>query len=720
MTIYTEKIIRNYELDQFSEHIPYLAGSAWKSLYDLGFCLIPLKPNGKAPLLGWSEYQMSKPSWAQIEQWLENWPDANIGIVTGTVSNLVVVDFDTDEAFETAVKQGWLGDAVIVETGKGYHAYYQHYGGEIRSRTAIFPNVDVRAEGGYAVAPPSIHESGKTYRWLDDPSGIAATKMSDWLHELLLEAESPQWIAHGPSITLGNVALEREVEILTHTPAGSRNNQLNHSAFKVGQLISQGTLDAQLGINALTTAAQQTGLSTEEIARTILSGVQAGFTAPIHEKTVSEDHIAKVFTQLHSHDAKFCHTAEKWYWFDGARWMPSETEVERDIIREIARSESGGKASSCKNSVVSGAVNLAKYDAAHRVTSSFWDNDPYLLGTKCGTIDLQTGELRKARPEDGITKVTACAPEQGEPELWLRFLHEASGGDADMVAYLQRVCGYILTGDTCEHALFFIHGYGGNGKSVFLNTIAGILGDYAKTASMETFTVNKFQQHSTDLAMLKGARLVTASETEAGKPWAEARIKQMTGGDPITARFLYCDHFTFLPQFKLLIVGNHAPKLSFVDDAIRRRFNILPFVHKPQNPDKYLEKKLKAEWPKILDWMIQGCLIWKEQGLNPPTKVILATEEFFEEQDVFGQWLKTKCHVNPKNEKLKVPCSTVFLDWANFAEENGEEPGDAKMLGSRLKRLGILSRTAQDSKTGKKVKHYFGIQLFDIDPFYNP
>ena len=719
MSIYTNEIHQQH--NQSHIHLPEpIPLASWQSLYDLGFSLIPLKPCGKTPLVKWTEYQTTRASWPLIEQWLQKWPDANIGIVTGEISNLTVIDFDTPEAFEAAVRDGWIGDAVIVETGDGYHAYYQHPGGDIRCKTELFPNVDVRAEGGYAVAPPSIHESGKTYCWLDDPSGIAATKMSGWLHGRLLEAETPQGVAHGPSITLGNVVLDREVQILTHTAEGGRNDQLNHSAFKVGQLIAQGSLDAQLGINALTIAAQQMGLADPEISRTIISGIQAGLTAPILEKTVSEVHIAKVFTQLHSHEAKFCHTADKWYWFDGSHWMPSETGVERFILREIATKESGGKASSSKNSVVSGAENLAKVDPAHTATSKFWDNDPYLLGTTGGTIDLRSGKLRKARPEDGITKITACAPEQGEPELWLRFLLEASGGDADMVAYLQRVCGYILTGDTCEHALFFIHGYGGNGKSVFLNTIAGILGDYAKTASMDTFTVNKFQQHSTDLAMLKGARLVTASETEAGKPWAEARIKQMTGGDPITARFLYCDHFTFLPQFKLLIVGNHAPKLSFVDDAIRRRFNILPFVHKPQNPDKHLEMKLKAEWPKILNWMIQGCLIWKEQGLNPPTKVILATEEFFEEQDVFGQWLKTKCHVNPKNEKLKVPCGTVFLDWANFAEENGEEPGDAKLLGSRLKRLGILSRTAQDSKTGKKVKHYFGIQLFDIDPFYDP
>ena len=180
-------------------------------------------------------------------------------------------------------------------------------------------------------------------------------------------------------------------------------------------------------------------------------------------------------------------------------------------------------------------------------------------------------------------------------------------GDHELVAFLQRVAGYALTGSTSAHALFFLYGTGANGKSVFVNTVAGILGDYHRTAPIETFTASSHERHPTDLAGLRGARLVTAVETEEGRRWAESRIKALTGGDKIAARFMRQDFFEFTPQFKLLIAGNHKPGLRSVDEAIRRRFNLIPFaVTIPdEERDENLTDNLKAEWPGILAWMIE-------------------------------------------------------------------------------------------------------------------
>ncbi len=315
-------------------------------------------------------------------------------------------------------------------------------------------------------------------------------------------------------------------------------------------------------------------------------------------------------------------------------------------------------------------------------------------------------------PVDGITKLTAVAPaEQADCPLWLTFLEETTGGDADMIRFLAQWSGYCLTGDTREHALVFIYGPGGNGKSVFLNVLTGILGDYATVASMDTFTASRSDRHPTDLAMLRGARFVTASETEEGRAWAESRIKQLTGGDRITARFMRQNFFTFIPSFKLTIVGNHKPALVNVDDAARRRFKIVPFIHKPAAPDRQLEEKLLAEWPGILRWMIDGALDWLRNGLVTPQSVAEATTEYFNDQDLFGQWLEEECVVEQENPHRWATSADLFANWTAYAKRAGEESGTAKRFGDNMRRRGFarMSKKLQ----GKSYKVYLGVQLHE-------
>ena len=230
-------------------------------------------------------------------------------------------------------------------------------------------------------------------------------------------------------------------------------------------------------------------------------------------------------------------------------------------------------------------------------------------------MDLKTGRHRASSPGDYCTKQTTVSA-GGECPLWDAFLKRVTNDDAELAAFLQRICGYCLTGSTKEHALFFLHGTGANGKSVFIDTVAGILGDYHRTAPIETFTASPTDRHPTDIASLRGARLVTAVETEEGRRWDESKIKALTGGDMIAARFMRQDFFEYRPQFKLVIAGNHKPGLRSVDEAIRRRFHLIPFnVTIPEGErDLELAEKLRAEWPGILAWMIEGCLDWQRQG----------------------------------------------------------------------------------------------------------
>jgi putative DNA primase/helicase len=305
---------------------------------------------------------------------------------------------------------------------------------------------------------------------------------------------------------------------------------------------------------------------------------------------VTEDSVALAFTLQRAGELRYCHHAGRWFEWTGNVWRMNETGVVLQRIRELTRSTSAGATEKVQTSVnkvsfASGAERFCKSDPKFAVTSAHWDKDPMLLGTPGGTVDLRTGELRPSNQADGITKSTAVAPSpKAICPLWLRFLKEASGNDNEMVLFLQRWFGYALTGDTSEHQFVFVHGSGGNGKSVWLNTVAGIIGEYHRVAPIDTFTESGSERHPTDLAALRGARLVSATETEEGRAWAESKIKQMTGGDTIAARFMRQDFFEYRPQFKLTIVGNHKPRLRNVDDAIRRRINIVPFEHKPNRP----------------------------------------------------------------------------------------------------------------------------------------
>ena len=316
----------------------------------------------------------------------------------------------------------------------------------------------------------------------------------------------------------------------------------------------------------------------------------------------------------------------------------------------------------------------------------FWDRNPMLLGTPRGTVDLTTGALRPSDPTDGITKLTAVAPAaRAEAPTWLSFLNDATNGDGELIHFLQQWCGYCLTGDVSEHALLFLYGPGGNGKSVFLNTVAGAMLDYHVTAPMETFTASNSDRHPTDLAGLRGARLVAVSETEEGRAWAESKIKGVTGGDPVSARFMHQDYFEYKPLFKLTIIGNHKPRLRNVDDAVRRRFNIVPFIHKPANPDPRLEDKLRSEWPAILRWAIDGCLDWQKDRLVRPKVVTDATAEYFDDQDSFSQWLEECCDVEIGNRYKTATSDDLFASWSGHARAAGIEAGTKIAFGEKLR-----------------------------------
>lgn len=407
----------------------------------------------------------------------------------------------------------------------------------------------------------------------------------------------------------------------------------------------------------------------------------------------TDEALALRFASLHAKDLRHVAAWGRWLHWTGTMWKFDDTLLAFDLARAVCREA----AKSCNNDKLAPALasaktvyaieRLAKADRRLAATSDQWDGDPWLLNTPKGTIDLRAGRMRRHDPHDYITKTTAVGP-GGECPIWLAFLQRVTGGDSELEAFLQRMLGYSLTGDTSAHALFFAHGRGANGKSVCIDTAAGILKDYHATTPIEAFTVSNNDRHPTDLARLRGARLVTAVETEEGRRWAESRVKALTGGDRIAARFMRQDFFEFTPQFKLLIAGNHKPGLRSVDEAIRRRFHLVPFaITIPAGErDLQLSGKLRTEWPGILKWMIAGCQAWQRDGLAPPAAVLDATASYMEAEDATAAWIDERCSREPQ---AWTSSGDLFASWKSWADQAGEFVGSAKRFGQNLETRGF-------------------------------
>jgi putative DNA primase/helicase len=423
---------------------------------------------------------------------------------------------------------------------------------------------------------------------------------------------------------------------------------------------------------------------------------------PLRAPTFSEDSLALRFADRHAGTLRYVAAWSKWMNWNGGYWDQDATKYASDEARKVCREASA----ECNDHKIATAVasaktvaaieRLATVDRRLAATVDQWDADPWLLNTPSGTINLQTGDMRIHRPGDYITRSTAVGPGPNCP-IWHQFLARVTNCDLSLQQFLQRMAGYALTGSTREHALFFLYGTGANGKSVFLSAISGILDGYHRTAPIETFTAANTERHPTDLAGLRGARLVTAIETEEGRRWAESRIKTLTGGDKVSARFMRQNFFEYAPQFKLMIAGNHKPGLRSVDEAIRRRFNLVPFTVTipPEERDKDLSERLRDEWPGILEWMIEGCIGWQERGLAPPSIVTESTAAYLEAEDAISAWIDD-CAMRDPNAFTR--SSELFGSWTEWATKSGEFVGSQKRFSQTLETRGFLYERGKDKR----------------------
>lgn len=435
---------------------------------------------------------------------------------------------------------------------------------------------------------------------------------------------------------------------------------------------------------------------------------------------------AQRFVDLFGDKVRYCYTDKRWLWYDGRKWCTDMTgavkrladkavacmSAELKVYEQTDADEGTDMAKAFEKHMKSSRSNKSKNamlnEVMHHVPilPSQLDRYKAVLNTPGGVIDLKSGALAPHDPKNYFTKITAVEySENADCPRWTAFLDDIFGGDKDLIRYVQKAVGYSLTGATSEQCAFFLYGTGRNGKSTFLDIIRDIFGDYAANIQPETIMVRNSQGSAinSDIARLKGARLVTSVEPNEGVRINEGLLKQLTGDDTVTARKLYGDEFEFKPEFKLWMATNHKPVIRGTDTGIWRRIHMIPFtVQIPEEKiDRRLKYKLSAELTGIFRWAVEGCLLWQKEGLKMPRAVLEEVREYRREMDVISAFVEDKCTVG---KGLSVKSSQLFAAYLNWAEQNNEYRMSSTKFGMELaKRF--------EKVKGRGCNYYSGITL---------
>lgn len=400
---------------------------------------------------------------------------------------------------------------------------------------------------------------------------------------------------------------------------------------------------------------------------------------------------------------KYSYIDNKFYVYDGSKWQKDDKGQVRQLIDatiedmknetitaiEGIEPEELEKAwqKHIKNSRNNAKKKALQDELKHRVPvmPNEFDSDDMLLNVDNGYLDLSSGALH---PHD-ITKLFARQAnyeytDTMDAPTWQNFLSDVFDNDQELIKYIQKAVGYSITGSTKEQVMFILFGKGRNGKSLFVETISEIIGTYARNIRADSLMVKQSGGVNNDIAALNGARFVTSSEPNEGFRFDEGLIKQLTGGDKITARFLYGEDFEFHPRFKIWVSTNHKPIIRGTDDGIWRRMMLIPFtVQIPEHKvDKELKHKLLREAPAILDWILEGALLWQREGLKMPDVVERASREYRQEMDVIEQFLDETCD---RGSGKVAPAGELFKKYREWARENEEYMMSKQKFSQKMK-----------------------------------
>jgi putative DNA primase/helicase len=420
---------------------------------------------------------------------------------------------------------------------------------------------------------------------------------------------------------------------------------------------------------------------------------------------------AERFVDHYSGVCLYVPTWRSWRFWDGARYAADGTrretrfalETVAAIHREAARVTAGEKRAdgltakdlskwardSESATRVQAMISLAA--ARMAVAPDVFDCDPWVLNCRNGVLDLRTGKLAAHDPSQRFTKITAAPYDPAERAPgWLAFLDRITGGDESLVSFLKRVLGYSLTGSVREQVFFLAYGRGANGKSTLLEVTRAVLGDYAAQTGFETFLAKRNDDGvRNEIAALRGARLVTASEAPAGRRFSEAVLKQLTGGDVVRARFLYQEAFEFRPECKIVLSSNHRPRIGDNSHAMWRRVKLIPFnvtIALHERVADLAERLVAEEAAGILAWMVEGCLEWQRVGLGEPHGVVEATDAYRDEEDGIGAFVDACCEMRPD---LMSTAGDLYRLYKSWTERNEQEAISQTAFGRALGELGL-------------------------------
>lgn len=437
----------------------------------------------------------------------------------------------------------------------------------------------------------------------------------------------------------------------------------------------------------------------------------------------AEGHVAQEFARTHRDRLRYCWKWKRWVAFDGRRWTDDAGAGAAGFLLEMAlgyyKSASTVVDDAARKRIVSHAkiidtakgrrnvLELAQPEPGIGVDPDQFDRDPWLLNVNNGTLCLRAGSL-ESRPHNPNDYLRKLAPVDYDPEAtaptWEKFLDRIMAGNAGLIAYLQRLAGYCLTGLVSEHVLPVFYGTGRNGKSTFLAALADVLGEHLVPLPEGMLITRKHQHHPAELMTLRGARLAVSSEIAADGTLNESRVKALTGGERIQARGMHQDFGAgFDPTAKIVLVVNHRPRVRDTSAAMWRRVHLVPFevTIAEDEVDPNLREKLAAESSGILAWAVRGCIEWQRIGLSPPEEIRFATAAYQEESDVVGRWVRERCSVS---RDLSAPFASLWQDFETWLQSVEDEEGalddpiSRRAFGQRLDALGHRTKLGTGAK----------------------